>query len=106
MGDFLLIVMSIYHNKSMKTCDRTKESKKEIPVWRQPAPRKQDNADYLELSGNPAETHFRDGLEAVYPQLVAYEKELREKLTRLNQELTHVQAQIAGIERILEKRDD
>lgn len=85
---------------------KNQSGKKAIPVWRKPEQQERKEGDYLELSGNLAGIHFKEGLETVYPRLVAYEGDLKEKIARLNQELTHVQAQIAGIERILETRND
>ncbi len=49
--------------------------------------------------------HFKDRIREVYPQLQAYERDLRAKIERLNRDLAHVQDQIKAIEGVLKKND-
>lgn len=48
------------------------------------------------LEGNERleDLHFRKKLKEVYPQLQKYEKDLREKIEHLNQDLSHVQTDV------------
>jgi hypothetical protein len=59
----------------------------------------------LEESENLEDFHFKGRLKEVYPQLMAYEKDLTAKIERLNQDLIHVRSQIAAIEKVLKVHD-
>lgn len=78
-----------------------------IPVWEMPQRKKESDDGYFELSeDSPVDIHFSDRLKEVYPQLIAYEKELKQKIERSSEELRHIQTQIARIKKILENGND